>query len=235
MNRNERRLTGIYLVAEAMLLVLIMMLMLTVPESVYTKVQYPAIVLNTCVTAYFWYRHHSRSDTFAMKAIPLALVLTLCADTFLVGINNYYIVGIVFFCAVQTVYAVYLGITKKSLTARIVLFALLAVLAAKGDAELTFSAYSMANLIINAIRSWIVYRKKGRKTSDLYFAIGLLLFFGCDSCVSVRNALAGNDGLTYWIVYLGVWACYVPSQVMIVLSWLRKIEEQRKCVLRREG
>ena len=48
MNRNERRLTGIYLAAEALLLVLIMILMLTVPESVYTKVQYPAIVLNTC-------------------------------------------------------------------------------------------------------------------------------------------------------------------------------------------
>ncbi|MCH4205880.1 MAG: lysoplasmalogenase family protein [Solobacterium sp.] len=219
---GDRTILLCYFVAEAALLAGTVSLQTCVPESVYTKMQYPAIILNFIVMLHFYIHGNVSHGTWKEKAIPLALLLTLCADLFLVGINNYYIIGILLFCAVQTVYALYLGVNKISLLARAVLFVFLAVFVAKTDFTLLASSYSMANLTVNVFSAWHNYVKE-HTPEKLLLAIGILLFFGCDVSVGIRNA-AGLSTTLYAVSFYLVWIFYIPSQVFINMSFIRGVK-----------
>lgn len=222
MTGKEKKWISIYILLEAILLGIVVLMQTSLPESLYTKPQYCAILLNFLTMLYFFRKHHRKGDGFFLWSIPLDLLLTLAADTFLVAINNYYIFGIIFFCCVQTVYAIDLGITKKNLTARVILLLLLIFFVAKTDLELIFSSYSMANLVVNAVVSILRYTKHKTK-AGLLFMIGLILFLGCDISVGLRNAFALSDSAVYLFTFYLVWSFYIPSQVLIVLAYIQRL------------
>jgi hypothetical protein len=93
----------------------------------------------------------------------------------------------------------------------------------KTDAVSIISMFYYANLIINIVFAFVLYQ------SSKLFAIGLLLFLGCDTLVGINalvnqyvtspnaqaisNAIFGSLNLA--------WIFYVPSQVMLALSLTR--------------
>ena len=68
---------------------------------------------------------------------------------------------------------------------------------------------------------------------DFLLALGLTLFAGCDLSLGLRNVLEGgmgnfSGGLTpymiiYYVMYYLTWICYLPSQVLLVLSYLKSV------------
>ena len=87
------------------------------------------------------------------------------------------------------------------------------------DPVAVVSMFYYANLILNIVFSFIRFKK-------LYiFAIGLLLFAGCDTVIGLSLlkdfVSISQDSIIYKIIYPGfdlVWAFYIPSQVLLGMS-----------------
>ena len=130
-----------------------------------------------------------------------------------------------FFGVVETIYAFYLKMSWKNGIFRVVMygiFLLVLYLAGSLNADNIVAAWSMTQLTINVVISWIAY-SRDKNSSRLLFAMGILLFFGCDVCVGIRNGLEGTTGaLLYKVAASLVWTCYVPAQVAIVMSYFKK-------------
>ena len=150
------------------------------------------------------------------RLIAPALLLTACADWFLLVRGDHLIVGVLFFLCVQTIYLLRLRRERTTgLWLRLVLpvllisllFALKLVTLLNVLAMLYFS-----QLLSSALLAWSLPRFR-------LFALGLTLFVGCDVCVGLFNTAAMFPAL-YSFVSVGMWAFYLPSQVLIVLSAL---------------
>ena len=164
----------------------------------------------------------------------LALVCTVCADWFLVlPPSPVQLPGMLFFSVTQTAYFLRIYLTDKSpqrrrfhlilrvcLTA-IVLIATAIVLRKETDAVAIVSMFYYANLAVNILFAFAEWRK------HLLLALGLTLFLCCDTVVGLAF-LDGyftipTESLLYRIIHPGfdlIWAFYVPSQTLIVLSLL---------------
>ena len=168
-----------------------------------------------------------------------ALFFTIMADLFLVVIRPIQqLPAMIFFSFVQISYFLRLYFNSKSekekrihLTVRVslsVIAILIAVivLKQKTDAVSIISIFYYANLIVNIVFAFVQYK------SSKLFAIGLLLFLGCDTLVGINalvtqyitspnaqaisNAIFGSLNLA--------WIFYVPSQTLLALS-LTKTEK----------
>lgn len=219
-------LMGYFCIELLIFIVIKVMEIHTYPQSLYRPldiVRYSAIVCNFLMMFYLYFKHGTRLG-FRDNLIPLAFFFTLTADTFLCLINGIYVMGYFFFFVVETVYMLYLRPTRKSIAARIILYAiLLFVLWYKARAMFNFTyAMAMANmaqLTVNVFCAWINRSKdKGRET--LLFALGITLFFGCDFSIVIRT-LAATPPI-HTIAYFTVWTCYVPAQVIILASYVEK-------------
>ena len=158
--------------------------------------------------------------------IASALVFTVTADWFIV-FGNENLIGIFSFCAVQTIY-IFVIESKKAFTAilvRIIICAsaVLALHTYFPDDMLLIGAalFYGISFIGNVIHQSIKTHRTG--TGRLFLA-GLILFVLCDINVLFYN-LGGfvNIGLSYYDVLQSIslvlmWAFYLPSQVLIVLS-----------------
>ena len=171
-------------------------------------IKFAAILM--CAAAALLMTAAGRADR---KSVSAALMLTAAADGFLLFVKPY-LVGVLLFCAVQTLYAVRLGGWRL----RCVLYA--AVLAAlwimQGLTALSAaSAWSFVQLSMSAVIAW-------RSDENRLFASGLSLFWACDVCVGLRylmeSGFAGTAGLPLRAVIYGIWFFYLPAQVCIVLS-----------------
>ena len=164
----------------------------------------------------------------------LALLLTVCADWFLVLPSQpNQLPGMVFFAAAQLAYAGRLYLSEDSpsrkkwhLPARVILSggALLAtalVLKEETDAVALLSLLYYANLALNILFSCAQF------TKIPLMAIGFILFICCDTLVG----FAFLDGyftipegaLIHWIHHPGfdlAWAFYLPSQMLLAVSLL---------------
>lgn len=136
--------------------------------------------------------------------IALALVLTAAADLFLLVLGKYPEVGVVLFIAVQLLYARQIGRdTRITLCVRGLLpLAVWTVLWRLNMCTLLnlLAGIYFPQLLCNMVLAW---------GKNRILALGLLLFVGCDICVGLWN-LAGIAGT-------GMWAFYLPSQVLIAL------------------
>lgn len=166
------------------------------------------------------------------RLVSRALCLTACADLFLLVLDCFYSVGVALFCIVQILYAMRLytmiqertGVTRPLhciLVKRIAVSAafLVAVTAAGYFVPLTLLAcVYFPQLLCNALASLrCIDSQRGR-----CFSAGLWLFLFCDVCVGLHYMGAASGGAAARWIGIGMWAFYLPSQVLIVLSALQR-------------
>ncbi len=218
---DEKRIWTGYLALEGIIFLVLMYTMVTVDHIVYDKIQFTLIAVNFIAMLLILKRYRNGLSGFRDHAIPLALTITMIADVFTCLVPDWYVLGVIAFCGVQTVYMLYLGTNKVNLMIRAVLYVALFVATKADSVFLYFACYSMANLIVNVITAWRRYATVRKTESDtirvktmLYFAIGITLFLGCDSSIGVRG-LMDSDSLMYTVFNLMSWICYVPSQILI--------------------
>ena len=152
-----------------------------------------------------------------------ALALTAAADLFLLVLDRSYAVGVALFCPVQILYALRLRRSwhiAPPLWPRFVFSALcLCAVAAAHSLNLLMGLVCLyfPQLLCNAAESLRIRTDRaGRR-----FSLGLCLFLCCDICVGLHNLfLAAPPALPGLArtVQLAMWAFYLPSQVLIVLS-----------------
>ena len=229
----EKRFIACYLIAEAILFLLIQWAETTQPYAVTGKVMYTAIVLNAIIIYCFYCRY--RGDV----RVPLAIMITLVADYYLTYQNRLFEVGVSWFILVQLIYAWKTRIDVGSVLFRLLCFLLYyGLLAYLGTdwVQALLCALSMGILTGNVVYGWKNVKKRDGSLMDTDFllALGLTLFAGCDLSLGLRNAMAGHmgsmaGGLTpfmvfYYVMYYLTWICYLPSQVFLVLSYLESLK-----------
>lgn len=162
-----------------------------------------------------------------------AMSFTLLADTFLLLIGKYYLAGIIFFCIVQAIYAIYLISLSDMLSVFPRLAVFLAVVLSlvqnnMADSISIASALCYTQLTFNAVHAFTI---KNKKSDGWLLAIGLLLFFLCDTCVGLTNIALFYTKIPAFTasiqraVSFGMWLFYLPAQVLIVCSFYNKYKE----------
>lgn len=254
---------SLYIFAEAVLLAVIKIMDASQPYAVVGKVEYAAILFSFLVTAVVFlqrivmerarytapYQRETR-PFFDRHGIFIGMLFTLMADTFLVlleslGVPWADLPGVLTFCVVQTVYAVYLDRSRPVLIARLAVFAgVTALLFALHMFEPVNIAagWSIVWLTGNVIVSFLRAAGTGASTektgslfmntgsrrgghkvlSAWFFFAGLLLFLCCDLSVGIYNLTWGVAGMetVSAVFYFLIWMFYLPSQVLIPLSYL---------------
>ena len=212
----SKRACILYLIPEAILLFFIeigkFLGWSTLPIRI---LMYIAIVINTIVTAYYFY--HYRKKNHSENLIAYAIFTTAVADFFmtLIGNDTGFIPGIIVFCIVQVIYALYLCPAVKWLLIRAAfLAACLVGLKVVGMLNLknALGIADLSLLLVNAIIAWT----KARSKTSLLFRIGITLFLFCDLSITIRTLTSA--GVQDIVDYL-VWIFYIPSQVAITLSY----------------
>lgn len=219
---GRREFTAAFLIVEGILYVLFLSMDFTVQRDETIPIKYFAILL--CLG----FSLLSCLQWGGDKLVPAALALTAGADWFLLVRNDHYAVGIALFLCVQTAY--FLRLRRAGAPAAYPLRAGLALAAGLGlylfkmasPLNLLAGLY-FSQLLSNTILAWT---RRGRRWR--LFALGLTLFVGCDVCVGVFNLQLSRSLLQHFLAYLGMWAFYLPSQVLIALSALPPKEESHE-------
>jgi len=174
--------------------------------------------------------------TWVYALTQLALVMTVCADFFLVLIPDMrQVTAMVFFSIAQLAYFMRLYFSEGSRKIKkihlfcragtlVTALIITAVVLGKHADMLSFiSMFYFANLFVN-----IVFAFARFKTNYL-FAIGLLLFACCDLLIGfsfLEDYLEiSSTSLIYRLAHPGfnfAWVFYVPSQAFIAMSLLPK-------------
>ncbi len=215
----KRPITILFIIAEAAIYIAFMTMDLLANGGSTIVLKYIGILLCVAFSIFCAFRGGER-------VIPFALMFTAVADVFLLVIGNYYILGLIFFLVVQSIYLWYLYQKTERIwiPVRIVCLAaavviVLATSLRSGENLLAGIYFSM--ILINMIMSWS-YGKNVRRL----FAIGLTLFVCCDICVGLYNLYwLLPDGL-YAFTQIGMWMFYLPSQVLIALSMIKREEKE---------
>ena len=185
---------------------------------------YTAILINTIIVGYCFCHSGTNRTKSSDRLVAYAIFTTAAADFFmtLIGVERGFLPGIILFCSVQIIYALYLRLTIKVLLIRIAFFAaglmalnmagMLSLSNALGFLDLTL-------LLVNAVIAWMPV---GTKTS-LLFRIGITLFLCCDLSITCRDLMIGD---MHAMIDFLVWIFYIPSQVAITLSYLYSEHQQ---------
>lgn len=161
--------------------------------------------------------------------LTVALVFTAISDLFILVLDKYYQIGLVTFIATQSVYLyrMYKDRIQKikyTLVIRALAAALLlAVMDVMMKDGLNFMIAEVCVYIVmlvgNVVDAFLLV-KNGVK--NIIFAVGLLLFLGCDICVGLDNAAlvvpSLNLGNAADAVQFLIWVFYLPSQVLIACT-----------------
>lgn len=192
------------------------------PDPIYLK--YSGVLLCLAVSIVLFFLTDRNADGLILS---IALLFTAISDLFILVLNDYYEIGLVTFIIVQSVYfyRLYADRLKKifiSLGVRLtVAVTIIIVFAALGmlDFLVAECAVYITMLLANVVDSFIIC-KKGYQ--NVLFAVGLVLFLGCDICVGLHNFgsvlnVELPKGLINFVTY-AMWAFYLPSQVFITCS-----------------
>lgn len=149
------------------------------------------------------------------KLVAPALLLTACADWFLLIQNEHLVLGVALFIGVQAIYLLrlYKAGAGAAVPLRLLLIVVMLTILFWLDlaTPLTLLAlFYFSQLLANTILAWGIPRMRR-------FALGLILFVGCDVCVGLFNSPGLFPSLT-GLVSVGMWFFYLPSQVLIALS-----------------
>ncbi|MBO5323172.1 MAG: hypothetical protein J6A88_03610 [Oscillospiraceae bacterium] len=221
-NKLKPICTGVFLVLEAVLYGFI----LTTGGQTLVTCEYLAIVL-----CFVFALLNFKKTTMLIVA---GLAFTLGADYFLVVANpQQQLWGMVFFMGAQTMYAIFLQLRSRNralLIGRIALIVLAEgiawiVLGDKLDPLAAVSMYYYANLIMNLIVSFTMFR------IEKLLSIGFVLFLLCDTVIGLQVACGGYlaidpNSLLYRIIFMPFhlsWFFYLPSQVLIALRAARNV------------
>lgn len=199
----------------------------------YDAVKYPEFCIVPLCLAYTLAFTRGNRDK---ALLACALGSTVCADFVMVLLQDHYEISLIFFSAAQLLYCARIQLCRANRLYSAIALPLRAALSAAmcaaaavimpSDVILgTAAAFYFTNLIINTAEAFALI--KGGKHRIL-FAVGLLLFAGCDICVGLNvGDMAGielsKNGL--YAVKLLIWIFYLPSQAMLALS--APLEEQR--------
>lgn len=210
-------ITGIFLALEAVLYWLI----LTTGGQTLITCQYLSIIL-----CFLFAALTCKKDTLLILA---GLAFTLGADYCLVVAKpTQQLYGMLFFMGTQTMYAIYLQLKSRNKVLLIVRIALVVlaegiawiVLGDQLDLLAAVSMYYYANLIMNLVEAFTMYR------TEKLLGIGFVLFLLCDTVIGLQVVSTGYlpigpDSLLHQILFLPfplAWFFYLPSQVLIALS-----------------
>lgn len=194
--------------------------------DVSTYVKYTSIIICFAAALYVGISHK-------IILIIITASLTLFADTFLLLIDDYYIAGVTAFALVQTMFAMYIAPTYLAFRLRVASYSIVLalILPASGfDLTALISAWSYVNLIFNVI--YLLFKIHSGRHFDKHltmFAVGMILFLACDTCVGLSNLGTYVPGFITSkslsaATYL-MWVFYLPSQVLIVSSFSVNQEE----------
>lgn len=150
--------------------------------------------------------------------VAIALGFTVCADGFLLLLNAHYAMGLLFFCLVQGCYFLRIRARggKPWLGARLLLF--LIALAALALLRLftplnCLALFYFTNFLCNVLSSFSC-----SPPGPSLFSVGLALFLCCDVCVGLYQGFLPLPTFVAEFVRVGMWAFYLPGQVLIALS-----------------
>lgn len=206
-----------FIIAELLLYAAFLALDLTGRFSASVWLKYGGVLLCLLFSALCAHRGGDR-------LVPAALCLTAAADCFLLVLNAHYALGVLIFLGAQSAYLFRLrlqtGRAWPVLRALVPLAAglLLFPLGQASPLNLLAGLY-FSQLLVNAAIAWSVPGCRWR-----LFALGLTLFIGCDLCVGAFNAPALFPAAVYSFARFGMWAFYLPSQMLIALSALPEKE-----------
>ena len=219
LNRYNLYILGAFLIAEIVIYVAFMTVENAFGGNV-TALKYSGILLAFAVSVFV--APMGGRDGIILAA---AMLFTAISDLF-IFILNIYEAGVVTFIAVQTLYfiRIYNKLRRKpyiSLAVRAVLMAIcLTALGCTGNLTLLTGLVSVyfPMLVVNVVESAFLIKKS--KINILFF-VGLILFACCDVCVGLFNF--SNVGVAFpqgFLNFVGsaIWAFYLPSQTLIVLS-----------------
>lgn len=154
------------------------------------------------------------------RTVTAAVLLSAAADVFLLLLDADYAVGVLLFCVVQLLYFARILRSnghKGALCMRILLFA-----AATG-VFWHFRIATAVNVIACAYFTFFLCNTvQSFKMKNRLFSVGLCLFLCCDICVGIQNMPIEAPCALVTASGLGMWAFYLPSQVLIVISGRRK-------------
>lgn len=153
--------------------------------------------------------------------ISVAITFSVAADWFLLVVNRQYVAGIFLFICAQIAYA--FVVVPKGLGIKVDLFVrfglllvvlVVAVIAGLTDATELVAATYLAMLVANLIEA---YHAAAKRRLTWLLALGLTLFLCCDVCVGMFHTVSYGSP---WFAFCetGMWAFYLPSQVLIVIS-----------------
>ncbi len=208
----------LFLITQAILYFSFLLLdLLVVGQKLSLWLKYGAIVL--C----FVLALAQLSKSLHHRLTTTALAFTLLADLFLLLLNRFYLTGLLFFCIVQILYLARIRLVggwsyPLCLTARLALPTCALFLLWSVNALTLLNAVCtiyFSQLLCNALES---HTLQGRTPWAGGFQAGLWLFVGCDLCVGLHNLSLPLPDWLEWLSSIGMWAFYLPSQILLSLS-----------------
>lgn len=186
------------------------------PYSITLK--YSSIIIFFIISLCIGENGISKRDTFLLQ---LALFFTLCADTCLLILNNFF-VGIFFFCIVQFLYIIR---HSKSLDINRVLISLCLIILLPAFIIKLFPL-DMDKMLLTISTIYLIFLINSLLAAVKFneiVGIALTLFFFCDINVGISHILFiypvyfWNIPLSFLTSFL-VWIFYFPSQLLLALS-----------------
>lgn len=224
-NRIVTRITLIYLITHMVMYILLFGIKGIDDNKIYLFMY--AAILSALVYSLFYVLW---KKDIACLLIFLAFVFTSIADTFLILLDDYYILALVCFMLTQFSYFIYIHICffpkrKWFLDCLIRLFTigigiLIILFVDQENRWITFLATMyFSNLVLN-----FVYSCCAKKRNPL-FIVGLFLFILCDFCVGCFQIDQIIDvsphSLLMWIKHYPInlsWFFYYPSQILLSIA-----------------
>ena len=236
----QRKITYLFLSIQSVLYVIFLALEFTGGNNSFsTQVKYLVILLCFIYTLLKW-------DDFVCKrlCIRCAFFFTLVADYFLLLTDNHYFYGILSFTLVQQLYGIKLDmqLAHKPAGERLNLIntflwrvllqisaaGLICILLSKNGItieRIVFgSIFYFICIVTNVVRAIMVAKQQPAESSNLIFAVGMVLFLLCDINVGLFNLSQfltlslSVERVIFAFSSILMWAFYAPSQVLIALS-----------------
>lgn len=188
--------------------------------------KYSGILLCLAVSAVMIYFNRDADSVIAV----VAMLFTAISDLFILVLDRHYEVGLVTFITAHAIYLyrLYRGRLKRIWLTLVLRAAVAGVLIGIicglfGTELLVIEAcIYIVMLTGNCIESLIMCN---RGFKNIFFALGLLLFLGCDICVGLNQGSMIGISLSAnvrWLVVFMIWVFYLPSQVFITCALLQK-------------
>ncbi len=159
-----------------------------------------------------------------------AMLFTAISDLFILVLDRHFEIGLATFIVAHSLYLyrLYHGRAKRIwltvVVRAVVAGILIGICCGLFEAELLVieACIYLVLLVGNSVEALIMCP---RARKNILFAIGLMLFLGCDICVGLKHGSMVGVHLSnhvYSFVVFMIWVFYLPSQVFIACSLINK-------------